>query len=143
MVARRTDNDWVNSTKLLNVGALSVSKRVAVIGPFTGFAGSVADTRCMRPQMVDGLSRGKRDMFLKNEPDRLVFRRGALHLKVGPPFEPFISSENHSDCFFYAQGVWCAHSLTLPLNFPLLTIRLPPLTGSRSRLLPASPANTA
>jgi hypothetical protein len=33
--------------------------------------------------MVDGLSRGKRDMFLKNEPDRLVFRRGALHLKVG------------------------------------------------------------
>ncbi|KAG0653581.1 Mitochondrial dicarboxylate transporter [Rhodotorula mucilaginosa] len=49
VVARRTDNDWVNSTKLLN--------------------------------MVDGLSRGKRDMFLKNEPDRLVFRRGALHLK--------------------------------------------------------------
>lgn len=32
--------------------------------------------------MVGGLSRGKRDMYLKNEPDRLVFRRGALHLKV-------------------------------------------------------------
>ncbi|GAA6021544.1 hypothetical protein JCM8202_002322 [Rhodotorula sphaerocarpa] len=49
VVARRTDTDWVNATKLLN--------------------------------MVGGLSRGKRDMYLKNEPDRLVFRRGALHLK--------------------------------------------------------------
>ncbi|TNY19019.1 transcription regulator HTH, apses-type DNA-binding domain-containing protein, partial [Rhodotorula diobovata] len=53
VVARRADNDWVNSTKLLN--------------------------------MVVGMTRGKRDMYLKasllNEPERIVFRRGALHLK--------------------------------------------------------------
>ncbi|GAA6058387.1 hypothetical protein JCM3770_006108 [Rhodotorula araucariae] len=49
VVARRADNDWINSTKLLN--------------------------------MVTGMTRGKRDMYLKNEPERLVFRRGALHLK--------------------------------------------------------------
>ncbi|GAA5878668.1 hypothetical protein JCM8547_005115 [Rhodosporidiobolus lusitaniae] len=48
VVARRADNDWVNSTKLLNMA---------------------------------GLTRGKRDMYLKNEPERIVFRRGALHLK--------------------------------------------------------------
>jgi hypothetical protein len=30
VVARRTDNDWVNSTKLLNVGAFLL-KRVAVV----------------------------------------------------------------------------------------------------------------
>ncbi|GJN94788.1 hypothetical protein Rhopal_007880-T1 [Rhodotorula paludigena] len=49
VVARRSDNDWVNSTKLLN--------------------------------MVKGMTRGKRDMYLKNEESRQVFRRGALHLK--------------------------------------------------------------
>ncbi|GAA5989474.1 hypothetical protein JCM11641_007314 [Rhodosporidiobolus odoratus] len=48
VVARRADNDWINSTKLLNMA---------------------------------GLTRGKRDMYLKNEPERIVFRRGALHLK--------------------------------------------------------------
>ncbi|BGP20768.1 hypothetical protein JCM10213v2_008931 [Rhodosporidiobolus nylandii] len=48
VVARRADNDWVNSTKLLNMA---------------------------------NLTRGKRDMYLKNEPQRTVFRRGALHLK--------------------------------------------------------------
>ncbi|GAA6040817.1 hypothetical protein JCM8097_007725 [Rhodosporidiobolus ruineniae] len=48
VVARRADNDWINSTKLLNMA---------------------------------GLTRGKRDMYLKNEPQRIVFRRGALHLK--------------------------------------------------------------
>ncbi|GAA6020522.1 hypothetical protein JCM10207_000030 [Rhodosporidiobolus poonsookiae] len=48
VIARRADNDWVNSTKLLNMAALT---------------------------------RGKRDMYLKNEAKRQVFRRGALHLK--------------------------------------------------------------
>ncbi|POY72094.1 putative Uridine kinase [Rhodotorula taiwanensis] len=61
VVARRTDYNWVNSTKLLN--------------------------------MVEGLSRGKRDMYLKNEPDRLVFRRGALHLKVCRPDESVLPLE--------------------------------------------------
>ncbi|BGP35863.1 hypothetical protein JCM10296v2_007715 [Rhodotorula toruloides] len=49
VVARRSDLDYINCTKLLN--------------------------------MVPGLTRGKRDMYLKNEGDRIVFRRGALHLK--------------------------------------------------------------
>ncbi|PRQ75454.1 hypothetical protein AAT19DRAFT_13511 [Rhodotorula toruloides] len=49
VVARRSDLNFVNCTKLLN--------------------------------MVPGLTRGKRDMYLKNEGDRIVFRRGALHLK--------------------------------------------------------------
>lgn len=104
MVARRTDNDWVNSTKLLNVGVFLL-KRVAVV------CGS-RKTQCrvlLPRQMVDGLSRGKRDMFLKNEPDRLVFRRGALHLKVG-----CLSSDlpwHDSDHFLVrVQGVWCALS---------------------------------
>ncbi|GAA5843818.1 hypothetical protein JCM11251_001811 [Rhodosporidiobolus azoricus] len=66
VVARRADNDWINSTKLLNMA---------------------------------GLTRGKRDMYLKNEPQRVVFRRGALHLK----------------------GVWRVSSLTL-LDLHLLTV---------------------
>ncbi|GAA6008077.1 uncharacterized protein JCM10292_000734 [Rhodotorula paludigena] len=53
VVARRSDNDWINSTKLLN--------------------------------MVKGMTRGKRDMYLKGRLSpllsRQVFRRGALHLK--------------------------------------------------------------
>ncbi|GAA5967863.1 hypothetical protein JCM21900_003817 [Sporobolomyces salmonicolor] len=36
---------------------------------------------CTKLLNMVGMTRGKRDMYLKNEPQRVVFRRGALHLK--------------------------------------------------------------
>ncbi|GAA6060635.1 hypothetical protein JCM10212_006386 [Sporobolomyces blumeae] len=36
---------------------------------------------CTKLLNMAGMTRGKRDMFLKNEHERVVFRRGALHLK--------------------------------------------------------------
>ncbi|GAA5939348.1 hypothetical protein JCM3775_007197 [Rhodotorula graminis] len=52
VVARRADTDWVNATKIVN--------------------------------MVPGMTRGKRDTIVKTrfgDSDRIIFRRGALHLK--------------------------------------------------------------
>ncbi|GAA5882292.1 hypothetical protein JCM3774_003361 [Rhodotorula dairenensis] len=92
-VARRTDTDYVNSTKLLN--------------------------------MVDGLSRGKRDMFLKNEADRQVFRRGALHLKgVWLPLEAaarLARDYNLSDRLYPLFEPAILPYLLLPVNRPRTT----------------------